>query len=517
MAASVQPALSERERAQILIEFVSIRGAPLAFDEAVRVVASLPNGTDRTIADAVRPRLKQHNIHLKHTHALRLAALLSGRAGFHATPAAPAFSYIDGETLASTNAASMPELERRLFADLEKLFRRQTGPFVLRVLRQSSRAVFSEQSDGNAAFFVLALNDDRGRAEWDRALPGLIDRLRHQVEEARPGFLDGFVCARCGRIDGEKCSDLVALDGFPNLLDDSGLEAGRGTELAVFSGIERLLERPFDDAVVAAANVITTGGHAFTVQFELVNVDGGLSLRVGELGEAELNRVLRRYRRLRAHFGSDFLRQQTPDKYLHPAMPSAPTGRLDVAAVDAELARLGHDRAWLADEIDVPVAALAQQLALGPLVRACQLLSPADFNRLIRKPARTEAPYATEALLRPVLNVVDTARFVYASNVATETKAKIHEICDSLFSGLHARNLTRAGALKFNGGEPLHEGFWATEGSDFLHQLRAAGLIARMAVEPVFLHHESLEIPAVGRRLVLFIEPSITRETGGAP
>lgn len=508
MAAAVIHALYERERAQVLVDFVSVRGARLAFDDALHVTASLPNGTDRTIADAVRPLLRQHNIHLKHTHALRLAALLSGRAGFHARPATPAFSYIGGEALETKDVASTSELERRLFSDLNALFRRQTGPFVLRVLRQSDRVLFSEYAAEYMPTFVLVLSREQGRAEWDRFVPTMLDRLRHQVEEVRPGFLDGYVCARHGHVDGEKCSDLVALDGFPNLLEDPSLEAGRGTELAVFSGIERLLERPFEDAVVKTSEVIATGEHAFTLQFELVDVEGGIRLQLGEPGEAELNRLLRRYRRLRGHFGADFLRRQTPERHFHPAKPGAPTGRLDMATLDAELARLGRDRAWLAGEIGVPVAALSRQLDLGPLVRACQLLAPSDFNQLVRKPVRTESPYATEALLRPVLNVVDTVRFVYAGNVNPDMKAKIHEICDALFSGVHARNLTRAGALKYEDREPLHEGFWATEGSDFLYRLEKEGLLARMAVEPLFQHHERLEIPAIGRRLVLFIEPS---------
>lgn len=500
MASQFQSTLAPERQAQLLVEFISVRGDRLSLAEARAIVDSLPAGDDKTVAQALKLALSIRRIKLKHVNGLNLAAKLAGRDSYHdkqqtASKFSALYSYGDIDTY---EAPTLREAEDWVFGRLTSWVRAQSDPFVLTVLRDRGKLML--QAGNQSPFAAIHVQSVAGQADWDKNSPQFVERVRRLVEYDAKGFLDGYFSARYGETDHHRGADLVATT--------DSMEAGRGTELAVYSALETIAKGTLQDARAASDNYLLVGKEVYQLNLEYTTFerDGGGALHhVVEMNPERIEAFLKRYQRVQMLFGGP---RKTNTEGAHGRVRPGKSGRppaaqLDMQAVGERLAHLGKSLEWLADELGINVSDFKGDLELGCVLQAAEFISKDDYNRVMRKASRRGAMYATEILLRAALLEADELRFVIPRELDEDARTEFLEVCEDLHDSRKMYQLLQAGVIK-NGLELAH---FSVDADEFIASMIALGWFPHFAFEPMFASHEKLERPAIGRRIVFFFEP----------
>ena len=139
--------LSLDEQANILVSSLAEHRAVLPRKRAAELCVELAGREEKAAAKWLRERLAEIGIAIKHTHALRLIGLLTGRAGWHNPPGdAGGGFHLMSMGLAAPEERHGHDVHELLGALCDALARWAKGiqqPAVV-TLRRSSRAVASE-------------------------------------------------------------------------------------------------------------------------------------------------------------------------------------------------------------------------------------------------------------------------------------------------------------------------------------------------------------------------------------
>lgn len=299
--------LTPENRARTLIAFLAAQHRVLGLADAVTVIAALEGAEERKVARQLAALLKQrHGIELKHTHALKVVGLMSGRAGWHQP------TQLTPYRLTGSNPAGgvpfvisrHPSLKGAL-AELITAFGRETaayeGPRFATAQLRGGKLVFECEFVGPAyTRWVIDMEpvESGGQSFLDsREVRWCVERLRRELEERwRGGLLTGATRAENGQTDDFNDTLMVRGPGF----DGRDHQPGWG-ELATL----RELEIAFGSQALRAATALGTGvleiGDA-RLNVELFGVrnndNEAMSFVSRELPADAIGKLLRRYRRL---------------------------------------------------------------------------------------------------------------------------------------------------------------------------------------------------------------------------
>jgi len=377
--------LSPDSRARTLIAFLAAQHRVLGLADAVTLIATLDDDEEKKVARQLAALLKQrHNIELKHTHALKVVGLMSGRAGWHQPTQLTPFR------LTGTNPAGGPgPLASRhsslkgALAELITVFGRESASY------DGPRFATAQFKGGKLVLeceFVGALHtrwvvdmdpvESGGQSYLDpREVRWCIERLRRELEERwRGGLLTGAVSAEHSQADEFNDTLIVQGSGF----DVRERQAGWGEvavlrELEVAFGAEALRS-----AGVPEDGVLVIGDTRLNVElFGVRNNDNEVMSFVSRTVPQEgIAKLLRRYRRLREGWGTTLA--ELAAGHWQDAPAGEPSFKFNVKRFWERIKEKGFDFGELRDTSGVALAELDAALNGGHL-RASRILTLARY------------------------------------------------------------------------------------------------------------------------------------------
>lgn len=497
MASRFQSTLAPERQAELLVEFISVRGDRLSLAAARSLVDSLHAGDDRAVADALKKTLAAHGVKLKHTNALALAAKLAGRAGYHdkrygcAAPFTAVYSMASVETY---DFDSLHAAEEWVFKRVAAWVHAQSQPFIITVLRD--RAKLMLEAENQPPFTAIYVQIADAQADWDKRSPQFVERVRRLVEYGGKGFLNGYVSARFGKADLSRSADLVVS------VDEA--ELGRGTELAVYAALEFISEGELSLTPLTEGR-LRVGDSEVLLSLEYASFGSSeIKSASSELTESQVASFSTRYQRFKTLFESPKRASpSTVNGLIRPGQPSNPPElELDVPAVFAQLLRLDKNTEWLSERTGIEQSALVGPLKLGEVLRVAELVSSDDYNRVVRKATKPSSVYATKPLLRAALLEADEFRIVMPMGMDDEAMAAVQRAGKELSDSRQVFRMVQSGTLPGD----FDITIFSSDADQFIDSVNALGLTTRFAFETMLSSDSGAGGPAIGRRLVFFVE-----------
>jgi hypothetical protein len=163
--------------------------------------------------------------------------------------------------------------------------------------------------------------------------------------------------------------------------------------------------------------------------------------------------------------------------------------------------------AGLADKLDTDEETLrAETWPIGQFVRVASVLDLPDFNALVGLvPRDTWVPIESSDVLQGLLDVTDEVVFAVSDKLPSEHRPVIEEAASDLRAARWVAAQNRAGVI---GG--LNPSVHSWDAEEFLAQLDGVDCHLQAGVKPMFVHDSKLEVPAVGKRLVIAILPKLS-------
>jgi hypothetical protein len=141
-----------------------------------------------------------------------------------------------------------------------------------------------------------------------------------------------------------------------------------------------------------------------------------------------------------------------------------------------------------------------------PTIKVATFFEVADYNKLvgrIRPDAWVDAK--SPEVLQGLLDATDAVSFVLSSKLSPEDSKIVNEAAENLAAVRWAQQRNRAGVI-----QGLDGAVHSVDAEEFLAQLQDVNCVVRAGVKPFFTTVPDLELPAIGKRLVLAVLPTTT-------
>lgn len=430
--------LTPEIRARSLVAFLAAQHHTLGLADAVSLVVALEEQEEKKVARQLAALLKQrHGIELKHTNALKVVGLMSGRAGWHKPTLLTPYRLVGSNPAGGVPAivSSHTSLKGAL-ADLITAFGRETaayeGPRFTTVSLRGGKLTFECEFAGAAhTRWVIDMDpvESGGRSYLDsREVRWCVERLRREIEEKwRGGLLTGAVQAEFSRDDEFNDTLMVHRPGF-NVRD---LQPGWG-ELATL----RELEVQFGtDALRAAMSpedgVLAIGDARLNVEmFGVRNNDNEVMGFVSRALPVDgIAKLVRRYRRLCDAWGTTL--SELAEGHWEDAPVREPKFKLNVKRFWERLKEKNYDFRELQDTSGVDRDELDAALDGAPL-RASRILTLASYldfsaNELLQVTPELRPLYSPSHLAGEIANSSERDVRVWGGLTGDVADARIAE------------------------------------------------------------------------------------------
>jgi hypothetical protein len=165
----------------------------------------------------------------------------------------------------------------------------------------------------------------------------------------------------------------------------------------------------------------------------------------------------------------------------------------------------GLSKADLAAKLEVAEEELEWRLPIRLFVMVASFLEVADYNELVGRIAKDAWVDAqSPEILQGLLDATDVVSFALSSNLAPEDLEIVNEATEDLAAARWAQQQNRAGVI-----QGLDGAVHSVDAEEFLAQLQHIDCIVRAGVKPFFTPVPDYEVPAIGKRLVIAVLPSM--------
>ena len=255
--------LSLDEQANILVSSLAEHRAVLPRKRAAELCVELAGREEKAAAKWLRERLAEIGIAIKHTHALRLIGLLTGRAGWHNPPGdAGGGFHLMSMGLAAPEERHGHDVHELLGALCDALARWAKGiqqPAVVTLRRGTQELMVDHAVAGDDGFVATlrAVGEDHDWPRWFELQNHAVERIRRALEEgSAPVFVDGAVLAMLPSAKTKGVREIAVYE--------HAYEVGRGTPLHVLELMEKQAGEELLDAR-AESNFVRTAKHSFAL------------------------------------------------------------------------------------------------------------------------------------------------------------------------------------------------------------------------------------------------------------
>jgi hypothetical protein len=410
--------LSLEIQARSLVVFLAAQREALSLSDAVTLVSALDGDEEKNVARQLAALLKQrHSIELKHTNALKVIGLMSGRSGWHRP------SQLTPYRLTATNpAGGTPVLSSRhtslkgALAELITVFGRETasyhGPRFAHVTFRGRALQFECEFVGALhTRWVIDMDPvESGGQSWldIQEARWCVERFRRELEERwRGGLLTGALSAEQSQDENFGDTLIVRGPGFEGRERQPGwgeIAALRELELAL--GTEALR-----DAQAPEHGVLVAADKRFALElFGVRNNDHeSMGFITRTLPAEAISRLIRRYRRLCEGWGSSLAELATGHWESAPA--GEPRMRLNVKRLHQLVAQKKYDFSEMRDTSGVDPDELDEALGGGHL-RASHILTLARYldvsgNELLQVTPELRMLFSTNHLAGEIVNATE--------------------------------------------------------------------------------------------------------------
>jgi len=508
--------LSVAVQATLLREFLGAKALRLTAERAEELLRPLNGSPAPQAARQLCASLKAEHINLKHMEALALLGRLLGQPHVYVkTTSDEGHRYrLMVVSLASIASADIDEYSSDPAALLDRACEqiRLHGahgalPSVA-TLRRGEREVHLTCWGANPNGLILFLQAPPGidYSGWNMFADRACERIRRALEHEQNCFCDGYAIAQ----DPEaKRLGITALT-----VNVDGLQIARGNELLVFTEIEKYLGHPFTSAK-PELNTLDVDGKRFYLGVERIALEPLLEHTIRTLFHPETEQLFRRYRHFHRRLGKPISQCNVAEFSEAQSYGVPETIPVNWQVLEQKLKERGSSISTLERQLEgegsVVREAFEQRKAhlhAVPFIRLAQALELADYNELVLQPSMKSAIVASdEPALRALLDAADELRVIMSRSLPDEYRARLKEAAEELIGSRKVRSLNRARMVD----PPIDDAMFSVDAGEFLSVAEDSGALTLAAFVPLFLHMPRLSLPALGRKLALFVVPETPR------